>query len=287
MCGINGALRLTTAAPPLDRDEVVRIREHQARRGPDGAGLWESPDRRVALAHNRLAILDLSAAGAQPMRSADGRYRITYNGELYNFRALRAELAADGVRFATESDTEVVLALYAREGVAMFPRLRGMYAFALWDEAAGTLLLTRDPFGIKPLYYATDGGTLRFASQVKALMAGGALSSQVDLGAVAGFLVWGSVPEPMTIRAAVRALPAGHYLLIEDGRVGEPRRHYQPLPVDPHTPAPDLVSLAEALADSVTAHLVSDVPVAVFLSAGLDSGWSPRWRAGTTPSSRR
>jgi asparagine synthase (glutamine-hydrolysing) len=272
MCGINGILRLDPTAPAIDRGEVLRTREHQAHRGPDGAGLWESADGRVALGHNRLAIIDLSSAGAQPMAYADGRYRITYNGELYNFRSLRGELEATGVRFTTESDTEVVMALYAREGVAMLHRLRGMYAFALWDDVAKTLFLARDPFGIKPLYYSREGGLLRFASQVKSLMAGGAISSQVDLGAVAGFLLWGSVPEPMTIRQAIRQLPAGHYMLVEDGRLGPPVRHYVPRPqrADAGTEPP--MPLADALAASVAAHLVSDVPVAVFLSAGLDSG---------------
>src|SRR5581483_7207662 len=178
MCGINGILRLSTSSPAIAREEVLRTREHQARRGPDGAGLWESADRRIALAHNRLAIIDLSPAGAQPMSFANGRYRITFNGEIYNYRELRQSLRAQGVRFLTDSDTEVVMALYARDGVRMLPLLRGMYAFALWDDIEKTLLLARDPFGIKPLYYATDGGMLRFASQVEALMAGGALSSE-------------------------------------------------------------------------------------------------------------
>jgi len=272
MCGINGALRLSSAAPLLDRDEVLRTREHQARRGPDGSGLWIAPDGRIALGHNRLAILDLSPAGAQPMSYAGGRYQITFNGEIYNFRALRAELEGQGVRFHTESDTEVVLALYARDGVAMLPRLRGMYAFALWDDVAKRLLLARDPFGIKPLYYSTEGGVLRFASQVKALMAGGGISAAIDLAAVAGFLIWGSVPEPMTIRQSVRAVPAGHYLVVDDGSPSAPVRHYVPRAGEGHPGAGASKSLPEALADSVAAHLVSDVPVAVFLSAGLDSG---------------
>ncbi len=270
MCGINGALRLRTGSPALDREEVLRTREHQHSRGPDGAGLWIADDGRVALANNRLAILDLSDAGSQPMASADGRYRITFNGEIYNFRALRAGLEAQGVRFRSDGDTEVLLALYARDGLAMLPQLRGMFAFALWDDETKTLLLARDPFGIKPLYYSTAGGVLRFASQVKSLMAGGALSAEVDLAAVAGFLLWGSVPGPLTVRQDVRQLPAGHYLLVEDGRVGESRAY-------PMSPSADdtlwttPLSLADALADSVAAHLVADVPVAVFLSAGLDS----------------
>ncbi len=267
MCGINGILRLAESAPPIDPEEVTRTRDAMTPRGPDGAGTWISDDGRVALASRRLAILDLSPAGAQPMASSDGRFHIVLNGEIYNFRELRADLEREGVRFRSHSDTEVVLALYAWEGAAMLPRLRGMYALAIWDAAAKSLLLARDPLGIKPLYYSVENGVLRFASQVKALEQGGA-SREIDLGGLTGFLLWGSVPEPLTIRRAVRALPAGHLLYIKDGddRPGDPEPHYH-FP-GPSRPSPDVLT---ALADSVRAHLVSDVPVAVFLSAGLDS----------------
>ncbi|HVR96927.1 MAG TPA: asparagine synthase (glutamine-hydrolyzing) [Thermoanaerobaculia bacterium] len=266
MCGINGILRLAESAPPIDPEEVMRTRDAMTARGPDAAGTWISDDGRVALASRRLAILDLSPAGAQPMASPDGRFHIVQNGEIFNFRELRADLEREGVQFRSWSDTEVLLALYAREGPAMLPRLRGMYALAIWDTAEKTLLLARDPLGIKPLYYAVENGVLRFASQVKALEQGGAVSREVDLGGLTGFLLWGSVPEPLTIRRAVRALPAGHLLSIENGRVGDPTPHYH---FSSHLEgSPDVLA---ALADSVRAHLVSDVPVAVFLSAGLDS----------------
>jgi len=267
MCGINGILRLSDTAPALDREELLRTRDAMAARGPDGAGAWTSSDGRVALASRRLAILDLTEAGAQPMASDDGRFHIVINGEIYNFAELRRELEAEGVRFRSHSDTEVVLALYAREGAAMLGRLRGMYGLAIWDGRDKSLLLARDPLGIKPLYFAVEGGCLRFASQVKALEAGGAVSREVDPAGVAGFLLWGSVPEPLTIRRAVRALPAGHFLVIQDGVLGEPRPH-EAVAIPEMTP----MSAEEAVEDSVTAHLVSDVPVAVFLSAGLDSG---------------
>jgi asparagine synthase (glutamine-hydrolysing) len=264
MCGINGILRLAESAPAVDREELVRTRDAMASRGPDGTGEWLSGDGRIGLGHRRLAILDLSPAGAQPMASEDGRFRIVLNGEIYNFRELRAELEARGAVFKTRSDTEVLLALWAREGTAMLPRLRGMFAFALWDDREGELVLARDPLGIKPLYYAVEGGTLRFASQVKALERGGAVSRETDPAGVAGFLLWGSVPEPFTIRRAVRALPAGSFLRVREGRIEDP----QAFEVEP---AGTLDPLA-AIEDSVRAHLVSDVPVAVFLSAGLDSG---------------
>jgi asparagine synthase (glutamine-hydrolysing) len=264
MCGINGILRLSDGAPPIDREELLRTRDAMAARGPDGAGAWTSSDGRMALASRRLAILDLSEAGAQPMASADGRFHIVINGEIYNFRELRRELEGQGVPFRSHSDTEVVLALYARQGAAMLGRLRGMYGLAIWDDRDKSLLLARDPLGIKPLYLAMDGGCLRFASQVKALEVGGAISREVDPAGLAGFLLWGSVPEPLTLRRAVRALPAGHYLLIQNGAAGKPQPQER---VDLPAMTPE-----QAVEDSVTAHLVSDVPVAVFLSAGLDSG---------------
>jgi asparagine synthase (glutamine-hydrolysing) len=280
MCGINGILRLTPDAPPLDREELRATRDALSSRGPDGEGEWLADDGRIALGHRRLAILDLSDAAAQPMATPDGRYRIVFNGEVYNFRELRRELegpAGGGHRFRSTGDTEVVLALFARDGVAAFGRLRGMWALAIWDAAEERLTLARDPFGIKPLYYAdgSAGGTgrgdgcFRFASQVRALEAGGRLSREVDPAALAGFLLWGSVPEPRTIRRAVRAVPAGTYVSVEGGRVSEPRAYRFEETGDGDEGELDW---PEAVEESVRAHLVSDVPVAVFLSAGLDSG---------------
>lgn len=262
MCGINGLLRLTHEAPLLDRGELLRTRDAMAARGPDGAGLWLSPSGQIGMAHRRLAILDLSEAGAQPMVSADGRYAVVFNGAIYNFRELRAELQAQGDTCRSRGDTEVLLALFAREGAAMLGRLRGMFAIALWDERERRLLLARDTFGIKPLYYSSDGRTFRFASQVKALVAAG-VPRDVDPVGVAGFLLWGSVPEPWTIHRAVRAVPSGSWLEVRDGHVGAP------VPLDPYPTDP--VGVEEALVNSVGAHLVSDVPVGVFLSSGLDS----------------
>src|SRR5262249_18418518 len=151
------------------------------------------------LGHRRLAIIDLNDRASQPMASADGRLRIVFNGEIYNFRALRDELAAQGARFATESDTEVLLHLYARDGAAMVDRLRGMYAFVLWDDAKRGVLLARDPFGIKPLYIADDGRTLRAASQVRALLQGGVVDTTPSPAGTAGFFLLGYVPEPHTL----------------------------------------------------------------------------------------
>jgi len=308
MCGINGIFSFGAAAPPIDREELLRTREAMSARGPDAAGAWVSADGRVGLAARRLAILDLSPTGAQPMAGDGGRVQLVINGEIYNFRQLRAALEATGCSFRGCGDTEVVLALYLRHGEAMLPRLRGMFALAIWDERPGRprrLLLARDAMGIKPLYYSPGSpgspgsagppgpaglagspgtGQLRFASQVKALEAGGAISREVDPAGLAGFLLWGSVPEPWTIRRAVRALPAGHLLIVEEGRAGEPRPFAllagkagsAPIAgaadLGPAGASADAANPEAAIEASVEAHLVSDVPVAIFLSAGLDSG---------------
>src|ERR1019366_4827611 len=217
MCGIAGIFAYRDPAPPVDRDELLRIREAMIKRGPDGAGLWVSDDGRIGLAHRRLTIIDLTDGGAQPMATADGNFRIIFNGEIYNYRELRKELEAKGYRFHSASDTEVLLHLYADRGEDMVHALRGMYAFALWDERRKGLFLARDPFGIKPLYYADDGRTLRFASQVKALLCGGAITRDPEPAGHAGFFVWGSVPEPFTLYKAVRAIPAGARLWVDGG----------------------------------------------------------------------
>src|SRR5258706_2009163 len=211
MCGINAIYAWHHAAPPADPEELIRTRDAMRARGPDAAGAWISPDPRLALGHRRLSILDLHERANQPMlmRGAAIVFRdavIAFNGEIYNHGELRA---ASGERFDTTSDTEVLLRLVLREGPSILPRLRGMFAFALWNDVTRTLLLARDPYGIKPLYLADDGRTLRAASQVKALLAGGGVPATRDPAGVAGFLLRGSVPEPFTLYESIRALPAG------------------------------------------------------------------------------
>lgn len=271
MCGLAAILSSSSAPCPVDLHELVRIRDHMVARGPDGAGLWLSSDGRVGLGHRRLAIIDLSQDGAQPMATPDDGLRIVFNGEIYNYRTLRAELEAEGVAFCSHTDTEVILALYRRDGRAMLSRLRGMFALALWDERKRGLLLARDHFGIKPLYLADMGHTLRVASQVKALLAGGAIDTTPDPAGHAGFFLWGHVPEPHTLYRAIRPLPPGSWLWAgADGRREE--GHFFDLAAEIAAPAPPYrVDLAEALRDSVRHHLEADVPVGVFLSSGLDS----------------
>tara|TARA_B100000315_G_scaffold260554_1_gene322856 strand:- start:4877 stop:6664 length:1788 start_codon:yes stop_codon:yes gene_type:complete len=279
MCGLTAIFSYGDNAPNVDEAELLSMREAMIARGPDGAGSWLSDNKRVGLAHRRLAIIDIGPTGAQPMALTDDagiiRLQITYNGEIYNFKQLRAELMAEGRKFATHSDTEVLLHLYDRDGVNMLRQLRGMFAFALWDETRQGMLLARDPYGIKPLYYADDGGTLRVASQVKALRAGGAISSTPNPAGHVGFFTLGYVPERHTMYQDIQALPAGSSLWIgKDG--GKVENKYFDLTLEmaaleangPHASSEELRA---ALTESVEHHLVSDVPVGVFLSAGLDS----------------
>ncbi|MEW5771861.1 MAG: asparagine synthase (glutamine-hydrolyzing) [Pseudomonadota bacterium] len=280
MCGIAGTFAYREAAPPVNREELLRVRERMLSRGPDGQGLWVSADQRVALAHRRLAILDLSEAGAQPMHDADTGNCIVFNGEIFNYPALRRELESAGHEFRSHTDTEVLLKLYAIHGPDMLRKLRGMYAFSIWDAADRTLFLARDPLGIKPLYYADDGRTLRFASQVKALLASGAIDTEPEPAGHAGFFLWGTVPEPYTLYKRIRALPAGHWLRLSLGgslsapigfdsvadRLATASQSPSSLPE-----AESLSRIAEATRDSIRAHLLADVPVGVFLSSGLDS----------------
>lgn len=279
MCGIAGIYAHNSSATPVDEDELLRIREAMIRRGPDGAGLWMAEDLRVGLAHRRLAIIDLSDGGAQPMASADGRLRITFNGEIYNYRELRKDLEARGCVFRSNSDTEVLLHLYAEQGEAMVHALRGMFAFGIWDDRNQVLFLARDPLGIKPLYYADQGGTFRFASQVEALIQGRGFDIEEDSTGVAGFYLLGYVPEPYTCYKAVRSLPAGASMRVGRDGVRRPAQYFSiteeflKAEANPSrlAPAEAAEQLREALSDSMSHHMVADVPVGIFLSAGVDS----------------
>ena len=278
MCGIAGIFAYDNAAPAADREQLRTVRDHMTARGPDGKGEWFSGDGRVALGHRRLAIIDLSERGAQPMLSADGKLAVVCNGEIYNYRELRKSLETRGRIFRSDSDTEVLLHLYAEKGAAMLHDLRGMYAIALWDAEKRSLLLARDPFGIKPLYYSNHQGTLRFASQVKALLLAPADTSPEPAGH-AGFYLWGSVPEPWTLYRGIRALPAGHSLVVDEKGSGEATafcRISDILAYAAKTPASGsrqiaLNALAATIQASVMAHQIADVPVGVFLSSGIDS----------------
>ena len=286
MCGIASIFVYDSDAPPVDREELLRIREQMVARGPDGSGSWHAEDGRLGLAHRRLSIIDLSETGAQPMHDPTTGNVITFNGEIYNYRELRARLEGRGYRFRSNSDTEVLLHLYAELGRDMLLELRGMYAFSLWDARRRGLLLARDPFGIKPLYLADDGRTLRVASQVKALLAGGRVDVTPEPAGHVGFFLWGHVPEPYTLYKGIRALPAGSSLWVPQRTAGVPGDAtcssllFCSISSELAGASRDGASfeaasaaqrIKETLRDSVRRHLLADVPVGVFLSAGLDS----------------
>jgi asparagine synthase (glutamine-hydrolysing) len=280
MGGIAGIYAYHYAANPIDRAELRRIRDHMVTRGPDGCSEWYSPHERVGLAHRRLSIIDLSERGVQPMASVDGKLVVTFNGEIFNYRALRSSLEVRGHEFRSQSDTEVLLHLYAEKGEAMVNELRGMFAFGLWDAEKNGLFLARDPYGIKPLYYADDGWTLRFASQVKALLVGGKICRRQEPAGWVGFCLFGSVPEPFTTYQEIRALPAGSTLWVDRIGTREAKQYFSIADTycraevtHPFGNNEDLqLRTREALLDSVRHHLVADVPVGAFLSGGIDSG---------------
>src|SRR5437879_5551657 len=262
MCGINAIFAYRDHTPPVDEAELIATRECMRSRGPDGSSIWMSPDGRVGFGHRRLAIIDLSPGGAQPMCRAQNV--IVFNGEIYNYRELRSQLESRGVRFTSQSDTEVLLQLYAARGAEMLGDLRGMFAFALWDSSKRRLLLARDPYGIKPLYYADDGATMRVASQVRALIASGRVSNQFDSAGAVGFFLRGTVPEPLTMYRAIRSLPAGSYCFVDAKGAREPIQYFSIAETlrngletaQPRDPEP---SVHDAVIESVTYHTVSDV----------------------------
>lgn len=268
MCGIAGILSTQAKVETLElRLQYFQCALHH--RGPDDSGLWMNAHGSVGLAHTRLSILDLSSNGHQPMLSASGRQVICFNGEIYNFRELRAELQQGGFAFQTHSDTEVLLQLYVRDGEAMVQHLRGMFAFCLWDEEKQQALLARDPLGIKPLYIHEGQGRLAFASELRALVSGGGFEPSVNPEAVQRYFETGTVPEPLTLLREVRMLEAGHTLVWQAGR--SQRRAFWSLEFKNTFHGDAVVHAREALIDSVKHHFVSDVPVGIFLSGGIDS----------------
>jgi asparagine synthase (glutamine-hydrolysing) len=264
MCGICG---VASARGHIDLDALAAMSQTLAHRGPDSFG--EHGAGTVALAARRLSVIDLET-GDQPVANEDETVYVVQNGEIYNYRELRRELERAGHRFRTHGDTEVIVHLYEEHGDRFAERLRGMFAIAVHDLRRRRLVLTRDRFGIKPLYYRVDGPDLAFASELRALPRG-----EIDLDALEAFLAFNSVPAPLTIFREVRKLPAGHTLIWGDGTVAI-GRFARPAPVPAHEqrndePAELVEELRARIRDSVRAHLVSDVPVGVLLSGGVDS----------------
>jgi len=281
MCGIAGFLKLSArgVAPDILESTGRRMADRIAVRGPDSSGIWTDSDVGVTLAHRRLSILDLSANGHQPMHSADGRYVMVYNGETYNFPALRSELAAKGHAFQGGSDTEVILAACVEWGPqAAFRRLNGMFAVALWDRQDRTLTLARDRVGIKPLYWARQGDLFLFGSQPKAITAHPGFTAQVDRNGLAEYLRFSYVPAPLSIFKDMYKLRPAHMLTIgPDGRTHEVC-YWDLTAIARDTPRDGMGTDAAAveeldllLRDSVASQMISDVPIGAFLSGGIDS----------------
>ncbi|HEY8154688.1 MAG TPA: asparagine synthase (glutamine-hydrolyzing) [Myxococcota bacterium] len=268
MCGIAGF------SGAFEAELLERMNAAQAHRGPDDAGTFFDAEARIGLAHRRLSIIDLSPRGHQPMWDVGRRVAISFNGEIYNYRELRRELVQDGYSFQSESDTEVLLNLYLRDGAKMLARLNGIFAFAIWDTRSRELLLARDQLGVKPLYWATTPRGVIFASEIKALLAEPSLDRELDPRAVRHHLLYLWCPAPLTMLAQVRKLEPGCALRIREGRVTESWRYWS-LPYDQEIvdwPVSDMiVQVRKYLRRAVERQLVSDVPIGAFLSGGLDS----------------
>src|SRR5689334_14993757 len=270
MCGIAGIYHFH---PDARADEALlrRMTDLLAHRGPDDAGLYRSGP--VGLGHRRLSIIDLSAAGHQPMSSADGNVWITYNGECYNHERFIGELESLGHRFRSSSDTETLLCLYQQYGPEFLTKLDGMFALAIWDAPRRRLLLARDRLGIKPLFYYHDRDHVVFASELKSLLADRSVPSDLSDVALADFLHLMSIPDPETIFRGVRKLLPGHYLLVEGRRVREERYWDVPMVEPPRAIGLEAASheFEAVFQQAVTSHLLADVPVGAFLSGGIDS----------------
>src|SRR4029077_12088314 len=274
MCGISGLANCG------DQETLRRMTSVQAHRGPDDSGLWERrfPDGSyIGLGSRRLAIIDLSANGHMPMCNEDGSVWITYNGEIYNFAELRRELQSKGHRFASNTDTEVVIHLYEEDGPDCVKRLNGMFAFAVCDLRSGipTLFLARDHFGVKPFYYFHQGRHLAFASEIKALLEIPGIEAELDAESLHQYLTFLWVPDPKTMFRGIYKLPAGHYALFRDGQLNISKYWDLTFPAADAPYGRSEEDLAEEIRErfrhSVESQTISDVPIGAFLSAGLDS----------------
>ncbi len=274
MCGILGT---ASGDPDLSDDLVAAGLKHLAHRGPEAARqvLLRTGDRACILGHTRLRIIDVREEADQPIQNEDGSVQVVFNGELYNFVELRAELVAVGHRFSSETDTEVLVHLYEEadgDVATMLSRLRGMFAFALWDAARGRLVLARDRLGIKPLYHASlPHGGVAFASEAMALVSSGLVDAGPDTASLVGYLLWGSVQGPRTILGGVQELPPGSYLTWDE-RGEQVVRWWQPTFDGTLGERDALDQLRSTLEDAVRRHLIADREIGLFLSGGVDSG---------------
>jgi len=277
MCGIVGIVGVRDAA--VEDSRLIRMREAIAHRGPDGSGIWRDAAGHVGLAHRRLAIVDLSPTGAQPMETEDGRFALVYNGEIYNHLEIRHVLEALGHRFRGRSDTEVLLRGFAQWGEAVLERLIGMFAFAIWDRERRVLFAARDRLGVKPFYFCRSGGEFLFASEIKALLADTAVPREMEAVAAWHYLTFVVPPAPLTMFRGIYKLPAGHKLSVRPGAEPTIACWWDPVDapppdVDPAIYADEAASAKEVLRRldrSIERRMMSDVPFGVFLSGGVDS----------------
>lgn len=271
MCGVAGIFH-AESPKPVDPARVERMCDAMVHRGPDGSGVWT--DLGVGLGHRRLSIIDI-AGSPQPMHSPDGRAAIVFNGEIYNFRELRAEFEREGAKFRTSGDTEVILAAWQRWGVNCLEKLHGMFVFALYDLDKRQLLLARDRFGVKPLFLTrlSDGG-LAFASELKGLLAHPQMRRRVNPQALDAYMTWGYVPDTHSILAGVEKLQAGNFLLMEQGKPIPAQRRWYDISFAERAKGNEAdlsAELVHLMRDAVQSRMVSDVPLGAFLSGGVDS----------------
>ncbi|MFN5173578.1 MAG: asparagine synthase (glutamine-hydrolyzing) [Holosporaceae bacterium] len=269
MCGIGGIYLNDKGQLPL-RQHLEKMLDIQHHRGPDGRGLWLNDSQRLGLCHNRLAILDLSDNGRQPMHSADGRYTIVFNGEIYNYRDVRQSLAQLGANFSTQTDTEVLIAAYQQWGDAMLDKLRGMFALAIYDSETKTLFCARDRVGKKPFVYAQTHAAFIFASEIPAVKQVPGVDDGYDHAAIAGMLLHNlrHIPDPHTAYRGIKRLRPGHAMIVQDGQVQRIWRYWTPTP-DRGVITP--TRLRDLLNDAVRLRMQADVPVGALLSGGVDS----------------
>ena len=279
MCGIAGSFHFVNQKSSiLNIDELVEIRDSMYMRGPDSYGLWFSKDDNVALAHRRLSIIDISELGSQPMKSKDGNIVIVFNGEIYNYLELKINLEKKGYLFHSKTDTEVLINLYIEYGLDFVNHIRGMFSIALWDNIKKGILLVRDHFGIKPLYYSEHDGEILFASQVKALLKSKKIDKSLSYAGQVSYFLWGSIQDPFTLYNGIKALEAGTYMWVTKNGEKEIKNYYnlskKIIEIENssinYTSKLDFDLLKRTFDDTVSKHLLSDVPVGLFLSSGLD-----------------
>jgi len=277
MCGICGIFNYAGTSFEITEDLIIEMRDTMIHRGPDDAGVYVSNHRRLGLGFRRLSIIDLSSAGHQPMCNEDGTIWITLNGEIYNYQELREELKGRGHRFKSRTDTEVVIHLYEEDGKDLVHKLRGMFAFAIWDDRKRQLLLARDRIGIKPLYYTLHDGQLIFASEIKAILKHPGISREIDKEAFYHYLTFVTTPAPMTMFQGINKLPPGYLMTVDDKGHVKQEQYWDvsesmvALPPGAQPEGYYAQRIRDLLRDSIQARMMSDVPFGVFLSGGADS----------------